>query len=115
MSHLLQIPQLMVTYGKLLMNELPDETTEFISEVCKEKGLSFPLPRNVLDYTMNCFTERAEPSDYLHIFVNKPQHLLKFLEKMVTVSYEGFEFFTGIRWQPHDISSTYHMLLYLIY
>lgn len=31
----------MMTYGKLLMNELPDETTEFISEVCKEKGIHY--------------------------------------------------------------------------
>ena len=53
-SHLSQIPQLMVTYGKLLMNELPDETTEFISEVCKEKGLLILLPQNVLDHNMNC-------------------------------------------------------------
>lgn len=42
MCHIgIQIPQLMITYGKILMNELPDETTEFISEVCKEKGTSF--------------------------------------------------------------------------
>jgi len=30
----------MVTYGKTLMNELPDETTDFISEVCKDQGVS---------------------------------------------------------------------------
>ncbi|XP_065898178.1 vacuolar protein sorting-associated protein 11 homolog [Dysidea avara] len=60
------IPDLMVTYGKTLMNEMPDETTDFISEVCKDQ-------------------EKAQPSDYLHIFVNKPQHLLKFLEKMVSL------------------------------
>jgi len=34
-----QIPDLMVTYGKTLMNELPDETTDFISEVCKDQGV----------------------------------------------------------------------------
>lgn len=67
------------------MNELPDETTEFISEVCKDKGLtSFPCEYNGLNNV--CLIEKAEPSDYLHIFVNKPQHLLKFLEKMVAVS-----------------------------
>ena len=34
-----QIPDLMVTYGKTLMNEMPDETTDFISEVCKDQGV----------------------------------------------------------------------------
>lgn len=74
----------MITYGKLLMNELPDETTEFISEVCKDKGLDSIFV--VKWWIKRCLTEKAEPSDYLHIFVNKPQHLLKFLEKMVAVS-----------------------------
>jgi hypothetical protein len=69
----------MKAYGKELVNQMPDATTELLMQLCtgyRAKGgagggeLGSSLPK-------------AQPQDFIHIFVNQTASLLKFLEHMV--------------------------------
>ena len=55
----------MQAYGSLLMKHLPQETTNFLKQVCVEDP------------------ERAVPDDFLHLFVRNNAGLLDFLEQMI--------------------------------
>lgn len=99
----------LATYGKELVNELPDETTQLLSKLCTSYTPEVPADGSgalaSLDAPVPVASSAAEdelfggprsasssgspkcsrPEDYIHIYVNKTSHLLRFLEHMVTV------------------------------
>ncbi|CAN8016525.1 unnamed protein product [Ixodes persulcatus] len=76
----------MKKYGKVLLNEIPEETTHLLKRLCTDYR-----PSN---------EQKSHPEDFIHIFVNKSDKLLEFLEHMVKV-------------QPNSSSLVYNTLLEL--
>ena len=100
-------------YGKTLVNNLPEETTNLLVKLCtgeinEVKTESLP---EVINLDLNSPITQAEnfptkkklkslPEDFIHIFVNKPYWLTRFLEIM-------------IQEQPDSSSIVYNTLLEL--
>eukprot|EP00053_Salpingoeca_punica_P016663 m.158284 g.158284 ORF g.158284 m.158284 type:complete len:971 (+) comp17016_c0_seq1:203-3115(+) len=65
-----QIEENLQKYGKDLVNEMPDMTTQLLMDLCSGR-----LGRND--------SEKAKAEEYIHIFVNQLPSLTKFLEHIV--------------------------------
>ncbi|GFQ99030.1 vacuolar protein sorting-associated protein 11 homolog [Trichonephila clavata] len=65
----------MKTYGKVLMTEIPEQTTQLLKRLCT-------------DYSANQISEKplsTNPEEFIHIFVNNTERLLEFLEHMIKI------------------------------
>uniref|UniRef100_L7M659 Vacuolar protein sorting-associated protein 11 homolog n=1 Tax=Rhipicephalus pulchellus TaxID=72859 RepID=L7M659_RHIPC len=76
----------MQKYGKALLDAIPAETTQLLMQLCNDRSGSS--------------LHRSHPEDFIHIFVNNSEELLRFLEHMVNV-------------QPDSSSLVYNTLLEL--
>eukprot|EP00795_Rhopilema_esculentum_P008547 gene8547-14548_t len=103
----------MKAYGKTLVNEEPDETTELLKRLCSDYKplVEKPADRIIPDYDHSVVGSpslglkgmaqktaslmlnpasiepilRANPDEYIHIFVHQKQKLIDFLEHMVKI------------------------------
>lgn len=60
-------------YGKLLMANIPDETVQFLKNLC-----------SIIDPATNEYV--ANPTEFIHIFLKNSPQLIEFLEHIHTVS-----------------------------
>lgn len=92
----------MKKYGKVLLNEIPEETTHLLKRLCTDyRPSNAPLVnQSMLDGAPPPQEQKSHPEDFIHIFVNKSDKLLEFLEHMVKV-------------QPNSSSLVYNTLLEL--
>ncbi|XP_052690623.1 vacuolar protein sorting-associated protein 11 homolog [Crassostrea angulata] len=88
-------------YGKVLMAEVPQETTELLKRLCTDyRPTDKPLvDQNMYDGTVG-HIEKAQAENFIHIFVNNSERLTEFLEHMIRV-------------QPNSPSLLYNSLLEL--
>jgi len=70
--------QNMKTYGKLMMEEVPEQTTEFLKRLCT--GYDPPTGSPVRKTQ-----KHAEAEEFIHIFVKNAQKLTEFLEHMIKI------------------------------
>uniref|UniRef100_A0A2C9MAP2 Vacuolar protein sorting-associated protein 11 homolog n=1 Tax=Biomphalaria glabrata TaxID=6526 RepID=A0A2C9MAP2_BIOGL len=89
-------------YGKVLMNEVPKQTTELLKRLCTDyKPTDKPLiDQNSLDGTLPSKIQKANAEEFIHIFVNNSSKLTEFLEHMIEV-------------QPNSSNLVYNTLLEL--
>ncbi|XP_015915607.2 vacuolar protein sorting-associated protein 11 homolog [Parasteatoda tepidariorum] len=66
----------MKTYGKVLMTEVPEQTTQLLKRLCTDYNAYATTP----DRSMS-----ANPEEFIHIFVNNSERLLEFLEHMIKI------------------------------
>lgn len=74
---LLQAQTYLVKYGKRLMTEEPEYTSQVITSLC--------LGHWRQDTPSGQPAKRARPEDFIHIFVNQTEHLVTFLASSVEV------------------------------
>ncbi|XP_065843977.1 vacuolar protein sorting-associated protein 11 homolog [Oscarella lobularis] len=60
-------------YGKALVNERPGETTTLLKRLCTGAWQRFPVDRVL----------KAKPEEFIHIYVQKKEKLMEFLEHMI--------------------------------
>ncbi|XP_077990077.1 vacuolar protein sorting-associated protein 11 homolog [Glandiceps talaboti] len=74
-------------YGKILMNEVPQETTELLKLLCTDyKPRDKPLvDEAAMDGSILPKPLRANAEEFIHIFVNNSSRLTEFLEHMIKV------------------------------
>uniref|UniRef100_T1ISE0 Vacuolar protein sorting-associated protein 11 homolog n=1 Tax=Strigamia maritima TaxID=126957 RepID=T1ISE0_STRMM len=77
----------MKKYGKMLMTIIPNETTQFLKQLCTDfRPSNKPLVDvSMLDGSKPMKIERAEAKDFIHIFVNNSKHLVSFLEHTIKI------------------------------
>jgi len=85
------------TYGKELVNEVPESTTTLLTTLCT--GYT-PTGDGADGADGGGTREKARPEEFIHIYVNQAEHLLKFLEHITTV-------------QPNSATQIYDTLLEL--
>ena len=74
----LQAQTYLVKYGKRLMTEEPEYTSQVITSLCLGHWRQEVLPPGQP-------AKRAKPEDFIHIFVNQTEHLVTFLASSVEV------------------------------
>eukprot|EP00004_Rigifila_ramosa_P020754 TRINITY_DN5423_c0_g1_i3.p1 TRINITY_DN5423_c0_g1~~TRINITY_DN5423_c0_g1_i3.p1 ORF type:complete len:536 (-),score=155.32 TRINITY_DN5423_c0_g1_i3:7-1614(-) len=76
--------KMMKQYGKTLVSFLPEQTTRLLMLLCTNYS-----PKTDSDNppfaVSSQITVKARPEEFIHIFVDQPQWLLKFLENATTV------------------------------
>lgn len=70
-----EIESNLIIYGKKLIAELPDETTNLVKKICTGLSTDDSIDKK----------QRAKPEKFLHIFINCPNLFLEFLEHTVQV------------------------------
>lgn len=69
----------MLTFGDILINKAPEDTTDFLKEFCVSvKNQEGSIPVNPTGPQ-----GRARPQDFLHLFLNKSEYLVTFLEHLI--------------------------------
>eukprot|EP01105_Mastigella_eilhardi_P017822 TRINITY_DN4108_c0_g1_i3.p1 TRINITY_DN4108_c0_g1~~TRINITY_DN4108_c0_g1_i3.p1 ORF type:complete len:508 (+),score=152.35 TRINITY_DN4108_c0_g1_i3:1433-2956(+) len=84
-------------YGKTLMTEQPDITTELLTRMCTNYAAAPVAPAapsapggapaaaaGILDEPQGPSVEKANPEEYIHLFVEQPFYLTQFLEYITT-------------------------------
>ncbi|CAE1174781.1 VPS11 [Acanthosepion pharaonis] len=88
-------------YGKILMSEVPQPTTELLKQLCTDYR---PSDQPLVDQTVldggSPKIQKAFAEEFIHIFVNSSARLTEFLEHMIKV-------------QPNSPSLLYNTLLEL--
>lgn len=79
--------QNMKKYGKILLQEVPEKTTDFLKGLCtdytpNDKPL---VDDSTLDGSRNVETFCSSAEEFIHIFVNNTEKLTEFLEHMIRV------------------------------
>lgn len=77
---LFEAEKAMLDFGDILISNAPEETTAFLKTFCTDSKSS-AIGVGVLDTTPGA--HRARPQDYLHLFLNKSEYLVDFLEHLV--------------------------------
>ncbi|XP_054160559.1 vacuolar protein sorting-associated protein 11 homolog [Oppia nitens] len=77
----------MKKYGRILMNEEPDKTTDILKRLCteykpEEQSLDDQIVTG-LDLLTMSERQRPNPEEFIHIFVKNSQKLIDFLEYMI--------------------------------
>ncbi|KDR21303.1 Vacuolar protein sorting-associated protein 11-like protein [Zootermopsis nevadensis] len=77
----------MKKYGNILLQNAPEESTHFLKKLCTDyKPSNKPLvDQNMLDGSKIPHVERANPEDFIHLFLNSSERLVEFLEHLVKV------------------------------
>ncbi|XP_043279403.1 vacuolar protein sorting-associated protein 11 homolog [Venturia canescens] len=75
----------MKKYGNVLIENVPNEATQFLKTLCTNyRATNRPLiDQNVLDGTGEEHVERANPEDFIHLFLNNSERLVEFLEHLI--------------------------------
>ncbi|XP_019628396.1 PREDICTED: vacuolar protein sorting-associated protein 11 homolog [Branchiostoma belcheri] len=92
----------MKKYGKILMSEVPQQTTELLKRLCTDyRPSDIPLAdEQTLQGGMPARIHKAPADEFIHIFVSNSSKLMEFLEHMIKV-------------QPSSPSLLYNTLLEL--
>lgn len=71
-------------YGNVLIQNVPNESTQFLKKLCSDyKPQDKPLvTETMLDGSLRT-TQKADPEDYIHLFLNNSARLVEFLEYLV--------------------------------
>ncbi len=82
-------------YGKRLMSAYPDQTAKMLTALCSDwvpTGITKSLCKIYTQYSIVTLVlttaqqvERADPADFIGIFVNNKQQLMRFLEHQIKV------------------------------
>ncbi|CAH0563845.1 unnamed protein product [Brassicogethes aeneus] len=83
----------MKKYGKILVENEPHETTQFLKKLCMnyKPEISQNITDNIiLNYDL---TQSADPEEYIHLFLNNSERLVEFLEYLIN---EGGIFSTPV-------------------
>lgn len=71
----------MLDFGDILINNAPEATTVFLKSFCTDPKFQvtsidslYPTPGSI---------HKARPQDYLHLFLNKSEYLVEFLEHLI--------------------------------
>ncbi|XP_047107852.1 vacuolar protein sorting-associated protein 11 homolog isoform X3 [Schistocerca piceifrons] len=77
----------MKKYGNILIQHAPDEATQFLKRLCTDyRPSNKPLvDQSMLDGSSSLHVERANPEDFIHLFLNNSERLVEFLEHLVKV------------------------------
>nr|CAD7202335.1 unnamed protein product [Timema douglasi] len=77
----------MKRYGNVLIQNAPEESTEFLKKLCTEyRPSNKPLVDvGMLDGSTAPSVDRASPEDFIHLFLNNSERLVEFLEHLVKV------------------------------
>ncbi|CAD6232599.1 GSCOCG00006969001-RA-CDS [Cotesia congregata] len=75
---------MMKKYGKILIENVPAAATEFMKKLCTNYR-PVTLDRPLIDQNVDLDeqTERANPEDFIHLFLNNSERLVEFLEYLV--------------------------------
>ncbi|KAL7292944.1 hypothetical protein TKK_0013397 [Trichogramma kaykai] len=76
----------MKKYGKILIENIPNDATQFLKILCTKY-----VPNNSNEQVMEHNVEKADPEDYIHLFLNNSEHLIEFLEYLIKND-------NGVRW-----------------
>ncbi|PSN48268.1 hypothetical protein C0J52_03049, partial [Blattella germanica] len=78
----------MKKYGNVLIENAPEEATQFLKKLCTDyRPSNKPLvDQSMLDGSSSFpLPERANPEDFIHLFLNNSERLVEFLEHLVKV------------------------------
>ncbi|XP_033330810.1 vacuolar protein sorting 11 [Megalopta genalis] len=75
----------MKKYGNVLMENVPNESTQFLKSLCTNyRPSNKPLvDQEALDGTVEQDIDKANPEDFIHLFLNNSERLVEFLEHLV--------------------------------
>ncbi|XP_078033958.1 vacuolar protein sorting 11 isoform X1 [Augochlora pura] len=75
----------MKKYGNVLIENVPNESTQFLKSLCTNyRPSNKPLvDQEALDGTMEQDIDKANPEDFIHLFLNNSERLVEFLEHLV--------------------------------
>lgn len=81
----MQAEENMKKYGKMLIENAPDESTQFLKSLCTNyRPTNKPLvDQSALNGTYDNHVDRANPEDYIHLFLNNSERLVEFLEHLI--------------------------------
>lgn len=73
----------MKKYGSILVEHIPKESTQFLKRLCTnfKKDDSKNLSENITSNYDNAL--KADPEDFIHLFLNKSEMLVEFLEHLI--------------------------------
>lgn len=66
----------MKKYGSILIQHVPYESTQFLKTLCTNYKSAKETENSVV-------TQRADPEDYIHLFLNHSERLVEFLEYLI--------------------------------
>ncbi|KAJ4438460.1 hypothetical protein ANN_14405, partial [Periplaneta americana] len=77
----------MKKYGNILLQNASEESTQFLKKLCTDyRPSNKPLvDQSMLDGSNIPHVERANPEDFIHLFLNNSERLVEFLEHLVKV------------------------------
>lgn len=71
-------------YGNVLIQYVPNESTQFLKKLCSNyKPNDKPLVTENMLNGLNHRQNKADPEDYIHLFLNNSARLVEFLEYLV--------------------------------
>ncbi|XP_076626733.1 vacuolar protein sorting 11 [Colletes latitarsis] len=75
----------MKKYGSVLIENVPNESTQFLKSLCTNyRPSNKPLvDQETLDGTTSQHIDKANPEDFIHLFLNNSERLVEFLEHLV--------------------------------
>ncbi|KAK9307140.1 hypothetical protein QLX08_002461 [Tetragonisca angustula] len=75
----------MKKYGNILIENVPDESTQFLKALCTNyRPSNQPLvDQETLDGIVDQHIDKANPEDFIHLFLNNSERLVEFLEHLV--------------------------------
>ncbi|XP_029051219.2 vacuolar protein sorting-associated protein 11 homolog isoform X3 [Osmia bicornis bicornis] len=75
----------MKKYGNILIENVPNESTQFLKTLCTNyRPSNKPLvDQEALDGTVDQHIDKANPEDFIHLFLNNSERLVEFLEHLV--------------------------------
>lgn len=78
----------MKKYGNILIENVPKESTQFLKSLCTNyKPSNKPLfDKNASDGNVDQHVDRANPEDFIHLFLNNSEPLVEFLEHLIKFS-----------------------------
>lgn len=74
----------MKKYGNVLIQNVPNESTQFLKKLCSDYvPRDKPLASENMVNGLNQTKQKADPEDYIHLFLNNSTRLVEFLEHLV--------------------------------
>ncbi|XP_051174547.1 vacuolar protein sorting-associated protein 11 homolog [Leptopilina boulardi] len=72
----------MKKYGNILIDNVPNEATQFLKSLCTNYKSSNKIQDKISIDSME-HVDRANPEDFIHLFLNNSERLVEFLEHLV--------------------------------
>lgn len=74
----------MKKYGNVLIQNVPNESTQFLKKLCSDYvPTDKPLVSENMLNGYEYIKQKADPEDYIHLFLNNSSRLVEFLEYLV--------------------------------